>query len=188
MDVASQAITIRTPSTLSKYLRFLHFAPRANINSGSQQRYWVYLCGALDNWGKSGAAIFMSNKSHSVVNEWKSVSDRMAYAHFKGMFCNISVISVYVPVLSANDSDKDKFYAELQLLIKSIPKHNIVIIGRDWNARIGHNDAAMTSTIGKYTSEIGECLLRYAEKHEFLLLILPFCIIENIYSYVEFHG
>ncbi|VDN59102.1 unnamed protein product [Dracunculus medinensis] len=95
---------------------------------------------------------------------------------------SISVISVYTPTLSANDRDKDKFYAELQLLTKSLSKYDMIIIGGDWNARVGHNAAAITSTIGKYgigyRCANGERLLRYAEKHEkhFLLLILAFGI------------
>ncbi|VDN60699.1 unnamed protein product [Dracunculus medinensis] len=46
-----------------------------------------------------------------------------------------------------DDRNKDKFYAELQLLIKSLSKHDMVVIEENWNARVGHNAAAM---IGKY--------------------------------------
>lgn len=68
----------------------------------------------------------------------------------KGKFCNISVISVHAPILSADDRDKDNFYAELQLLRKSIPKRDMVIIVGDWNMGVDHNTVAVaTSTIGK---------------------------------------
>lgn len=39
----------------------------------------------------------------------------MTYAHFKGKFCIISVISIYAAKLCADNNDKDKFYAGLQL-------------------------------------------------------------------------
>ncbi|VDN56388.1 unnamed protein product [Dracunculus medinensis] len=71
----------------------------------------------------------------------------MAYARFKGKFCNISLISIYTPALLADD--RDMFGAELRLLTKSLLKYGMVIIGGDWNARVGHA-AAMASTIGKY--------------------------------------
>ncbi|VDN58591.1 unnamed protein product [Dracunculus medinensis] len=117
----------------------------------------------------------------------------MAYTRFKGKFCNISVISVYTPTLSADDRDKDKFYVELQLLTKSLPKHDMVIIGGDWNARVGHIADVMTSTIGKYG--IGDrCAngerLRYADmlkSMNFLLLILASGIIKTS-SHVELSG
>ncbi|VDN52125.1 unnamed protein product [Dracunculus medinensis] len=183
IDVASQAITVHT---LSKYrvdiaclleVRLPHFESREIINPSSEQRYWLYHCGALNNSGRNDVAIVMSDKAHSALIEWKPVNDCMAYARFKGKFCNISVISVYAPMLSADDRDKDKFYAELQLLTKSLPKHDIIIIGEDWNARImkqSHNAAAMTSAIGKYgigdQCANGERLLRYAEEHELLAI------------------
>lgn len=42
------------------------------------------------------------------VIEWKLLDDRIAYAKFHGKFYNISVISVYVRTLCADDNDKDK--------------------------------------------------------------------------------
>ncbi|VDN57087.1 unnamed protein product [Dracunculus medinensis] len=76
---------------------------------------------------------------------------------------SVSVISVYAPTLSADDRDKDKFCAELQLLTKSLTKYDMVIIEGDWNARIDHNAAAIASTIGKYAigdrCANGGCLL-----------------------------
>ncbi|VDN53489.1 unnamed protein product [Dracunculus medinensis] len=89
---------------------------------------------------------------------------------FKGKFCNISVISVYAPTLSADDRDKDNLYAELQLLTKSLPKHFMVIVGGDWDACVGYN--AMTST-GKYGigdhCASGERILRYAKERELFI-------------------
>lgn len=65
----------------------------------------------------------------------------MTYASFKRKFCNISVINVYAPILSVDDSDKDKFYAELQLQKISLSKYAMVIIVKDWNALVGHDVA-----------------------------------------------
>ncbi|VDN59131.1 unnamed protein product [Dracunculus medinensis] len=139
MDAASQAIIVHT---LSKYrvdiaclseARLPHFESRTIINPGSEQRYWLYHCDASNNSGRNDVANVMSEKAYSALFEW---------------------ISHQCPTLSANDRDKEdkenKFYAELQLLTKSLPKHDMIIMGRDWNARVSHNAAAMTSTIGKY--------------------------------------
>ncbi|VDN52163.1 unnamed protein product [Dracunculus medinensis] len=89
MDVASQAITVHT---LSKYR--VDIADTANTSlvgstssslwvssnyPGSEQRYWLYHCGASNNSGRNGVAIVMSDKAHSALIEWKPVNDRMAY-------------------------------------------------------------------------------------------------------------
>ncbi|VDN52231.1 unnamed protein product [Dracunculus medinensis] len=108
-------------------------SPDAHDTRCSDQRYWLYHCGASNNSGRNGVAIVISDK--------------------------------------ADDRDKDKFYAELQLLTKSLPKHDMIIIGGDWNARVNHN--AMALTIGKYCiadwCANGERLLRYAEEHELFI-------------------
>lgn len=78
-----------------------------------------------------------------------------------------------------------KFYAELQLLTKSLPKHDMVLIEGDFNACIGHGATAMTSTICKYGVGV-QCVSRerfllFAELfHEHLSLIHAFGIVENI--------
>lgn len=84
-------------------------------------------------------------------------------------FCNILVFNVYAPTSCADNRDKDMFYVELQLLTNSLPKNDMVIIGKNWNALVGHNIAAMTSIIGKYGIRIwcaNEKLFRFAEQHK----------------------
>ncbi|VDN57885.1 unnamed protein product [Dracunculus medinensis] len=101
------------------------------IKPGSEQRYWLYYCGVTENkWrnGHNGIAIAISEKARYSHIEWKSANNRVAHARFKG-FYNISVINVYALTLCADDSDKIKFYAELQLLTTSLQRGDIVIIG-----------------------------------------------------------
>ncbi|VDN58773.1 unnamed protein product [Dracunculus medinensis] len=121
MNVTGQVITIHS---LSKYrfniaclseVRLPHFGSRAIINPGSDQRYWLYQCDASDNAGQNGVAIVISDKAHSAFIEWKPVNDRMAYALLKGNLCNISVINVYAPTLSADDRDKNKFCGTINI-------------------------------------------------------------------------
>ncbi|VDN54660.1 unnamed protein product [Dracunculus medinensis] len=68
----------------------------------------------------------MSEKAHSALIEWKLVKDCMTNDRFKGKFCNIS------PTSSADD--REKFYAEIQLLTTSLSKGDMVIIEVDCNA------------------------------------------------------
>ncbi|VDN60829.1 unnamed protein product [Dracunculus medinensis] len=155
MDVASHAITIHT---LSKYcvdiacssevrlpiFGLAYSRSRSIINPGSEQKYWLYDCGGSNNLGRNGVAIVMSDKAHSALIEWK--------------------LTVW-----PTPRFKDKFYAELQLLTRPLRKHDMVIIGGDWNACVGHNAAAMTLAIGKYAIADrccnGERFLHCAKEH-----------------------
>ncbi|VDN60870.1 unnamed protein product [Dracunculus medinensis] len=56
--------------------------------------------------------------------------------------------SIYASILSADDHDKDKFYAELQLLT-SLSKNDMDIIEGDWNVCFDHDAATTNSMIEK---------------------------------------
>ena len=49
------------------------------------------------------------------------------------------IISCYSPTNVSEETDLIAFYNELSSLVRSIPKHNFLIIGGDMNAQIGKN-------------------------------------------------
>ena len=46
-----------------------------------------------------------------------------------------TIISCYSSTNASDETDLDTFYNELSSLVHSIPKHNILIIGGDMNAK-----------------------------------------------------
>ena len=50
-----------------------------------------------------------------------------------------TTISCSSPNNASGETDLDTFYNELSFLVRSISKHNILIIGRDRNTQIGKN-------------------------------------------------
>ena len=50
---------------------------------------------------------------------------------------NITIIQVYAPTSSYDDSEADVFYRELQSLIDQTPKQDILVVQDDWNAKVG---------------------------------------------------
>ena len=49
------------------------------------------------------------------------------------------ITSCYSPTNVCEETELIAFYDELSSLVRSIPKHNVLIIGRDMNAQIGKN-------------------------------------------------
>ena len=49
------------------------------------------------------------------------------------------MISCYSPTNVSEETELDAFYDELSSLVRSIPKHNVLVIGGDMNAQIGKN-------------------------------------------------
>ena len=52
---------------------------------------------------------------------------------------NITIIQVYAPAYSYDDSEVDEFYRELQSLVDQTPKQDILVVQGDWNAKVGEN-------------------------------------------------
>ena len=68
----------------------------------------------------------------------EKLQPRMMVAMFNG---NPSSTIIYCdsPTIARDETDLDTFYNELSSLVRCIPKHNVLIIGRDMNAQIGKN-------------------------------------------------
>ena len=51
-----------------------------------------------------------------------------------------TIISCYSPTNVSEETELVTFYDELSSLVRSIPKHNLLVIGGDMNAQIGKNE------------------------------------------------
>ena len=83
----------------------------------------------------------MMKKAEQALLEWKPISDRIIYARFFSMYVKLSIIQVYAPTNEANVEDKDNFYEQLQTVVDSVHKHDILLVMGDLNAKVGgrHN-------------------------------------------------
>ena len=50
-----------------------------------------------------------------------------------------TIISCYSPTNTSDETDLDTFYNELSSLVRSIPKHHVLMIEGDMNAQMGKN-------------------------------------------------
>ena len=72
------------------------------------------------------------------LNSIERIKPSMMTATFNGN-PRITIISCYSPTNVSEETELDAFYDELSSLVRSIPKHNVLVIGGDMNAQIGKN-------------------------------------------------
>ena len=72
------------------------------------------------------------------LNSKEKIHPRMMVATFNGN-PRATIISCYSPTNVSEEIELIAFYDELSSLVRSIPKHNVLVIGRDMNAQIGKN-------------------------------------------------
>ena len=69
----------------------------------------------------------------------RPISSRLMTVRLRASPFNITIIQVYAPISSYDDSDVDEFYRELQSLLDQKPKQEILVVQGDWNAKVGED-------------------------------------------------
>ena len=59
-------------------------------------------------------------------------------------------MQVYAPTNDADEEAKDVFYQQLQNVLDKIPKHDIVILMGDWNAKVGDKQDGEEGVVGHH--------------------------------------
>jgi len=93
-------------------------------------------------------------------------NEKLCKLRIKGHFNNLWIISVHAPTEEKTDEEKEKFYEDLQIVHNKIPKHDLVIILGDLNAKIGkediYQDVAGKHTLHEISNRNGEWVCEYA--------------------------
>ena len=105
-------------------------------------------------------------------SEFTPVSERMLRIRLKFHFGHMSVVAVYAPTNEAgNEKETKKFYLALQDCVRKTPKHDMLLVMGDFNARVGNDADAWQGTIDRFGPE---------ELNENGVKLLDFCAFNNL--------
>ena len=87
---------------------------------------------------------------------------------------NITIVQAYAPTSDYDDNKIEEFYDQLQDVIVQTPKKNILVVQRDWNAKVGRDACGNWQGIcGPFcnddTNESGLRLLEFATYNDRVL-------------------
>ena len=85
-----------------------------------------------------GVGMLIGPRALKSLNSIERIQPRMIAATFNGN-PRATIISCYSPTNVSEETELVAFYDELSSLVRSIPKHNVLVIGGDMNAQIGKN-------------------------------------------------
>ncbi|XP_061176179.1 craniofacial development protein 2-like [Saccostrea echinata] len=127
----------------------------------------VLYSGREDGLHQEGVGIMLTKKAKKSLMEWKPINERLMYARFYTSTLKISLIVMYSPTNESPEETKETFTEELQEVIYNTPKHDILLIIGDFNAKVGSNNKGHESAMGKHgigeRNENGERLLDICE-------------------------
>ena len=82
-----------------------------------------------------GVGILIEPQALKSLNSIEKIHSRMMVATFNGN-ARATIISCYSPNNVSEETELITFYDELSSLVRSIPKHNVLVIGGDMNDQI----------------------------------------------------
>ena len=85
---------------------------------------------------KNGVAIMVNKRVRNAVLGCNLKNDGMISVRFQGKPFNITVIQLYAPTSNAEEAEAERFYEDLQDLLKLKPKKDVLFIIGDWNAKV----------------------------------------------------
>ena len=85
-----------------------------------------------------GVGILIGPRALKTLNSIERIQPRMMAATFNGN-PKATIISCYSPTNISEETELVTCYEELSSLVRSIPKHNLLVIGGDMNAQIRKN-------------------------------------------------
>ena len=83
-----------------------------------------------------GVGMLIGPRALKTINSIERIQPRMMAATFNGN-PRATIISCYSPTNVSEETELVTIYEELSSLVRSIPKHNPLVIGGDMNAQIG---------------------------------------------------
>ena len=108
----------------------------------------IFYSGRTDNLHRGGVAVIVTRKVENILLEWKPVNDRFMKVRFNSKFAKLTIIACYAPTEEAEEEEKDEFYEQLEEEIRTTPRHDVLMVIRDLNARVGEDNTRKERAMG----------------------------------------
>ena len=130
----------------------------------------MYYSGREDGQHRQGVGIILDKEANKSLMEWEPVNNRIIRARLYSKFTKMTIVQCYAPTEEADDAEKDEFYAQLQGVLESVPKHDILLVMGDLNAKVGADNLGFEQCIGGHglgtRNDNGERFLEFCVENE----------------------
>ena len=106
-------------------------AGKQRLNSGEA----IIWSRRQDNKHQEGVELIIASKYAKTLLQWKPISKRILYVELNARHVKLSIIVAYAPIENADEEDKDDFHYSLQMTVDDVPRHDVLLLLGDLNAR-----------------------------------------------------
>jgi exonuclease III len=141
--------------------------------------YTLLYSGSEEKTGQLGIGFIINKAMKRSLLDFAQRNNRICKIRLKGRFRNITVISAYAPTNAKDGQEKERFYGNLEETCNRIPRHDMVIIMGDFNAKVGNKEyqqpVAGPHTIHDLSNENGNMLIQFAIRNRLIIESTIFC-------------
>lgn len=98
----------------------------------------------------SGVGFLLSKETRRALVSWKPCSDRIITATFNTRARRLTCVQCYAPTETSERSIKDAFYRQLERVLATVNRGDILMVIGDFNAQVGAENSSMESTMGRH--------------------------------------
>ena len=120
-----------------------------------------------------GVAFVVNQKMAKTVPGYNPINRRLIIIRFQCKLFNVTVIQVSAPTTNADDDAIEKFYQELEELIRIVLQNNIPIIMGDYNAKVreqSQNTVVMVNYGLSKANDRGYNLIKFCDEQKLVII------------------
>jgi exonuclease III len=148
----------------------------------------LYYSGTKDQIGQADTGFILLGGITNNVTGFEAINERFCKVRIKSKYNNLTLINMCASMEDKTDTEKEKFYDDLQTAIDRTPKSDTVLVLGDANAKLGKEDVH-TEVRGKHmlhelSNRNGEMLLELALGNNLTVLVKMASeeVVRNIYT------
>ncbi|XP_068227952.1 craniofacial development protein 2-like [Palaemon carinicauda] len=107
------------------------------IGKLEQEKGVILYSGRDDGNHVEGAGFYLSKRAYGALMEFTPMSSRLAKIRLNRKWFNITILCLHTHTEITDDDEKDEWYDHVQSEIDQIPRHDVLLILGDMNAKIG---------------------------------------------------
>ena len=117
--------------------------------------------------------LLLDKVTNNYLIEFEPINGRILRARFQTKYFKPTIIQTYAPSEDHNEESKESYYEQLQCICQKIPKHDLLIIMSDFNAKIGNDNKGYEDILGIHgigvLNDKGQRLIDFCQLNDLII-------------------
>ena len=116
----------------------------------------------------------MTRYASRCLESWTPVSEQTITTSFCSKYLKTTIVQVYAPTNEAEDEAKETLYDQLQKILDAVPRHDMLLVMGDWNAKLEARQEGESIIVGKHglnceRNDNGDCFVTFCASNNFTI-------------------